>query len=618
MRGLLNKIKLRYKISLIMWLVSTIAIVIGSVIYMLISISVYKHQLVNQTILDAHIISDYCVLPLEFNDFESAVNILEKLKANPNFNNALIYNDSSQLFARYNPYDKEYIPKKMIKRADYYFENDFLIIAEPIKYKAQVHGYLFIVIRTGIYKLVSGHIEVALYIILGILILSYLLAYYFQRFISSPIVKLKDALFNVSQTASYDFKLKYPYNDEFGQLYNQIEDLLAFIKNREFQLVQAKNKAEESDKLKSSFLANISHEIRTPMNAIINFAELLTERDELSDEDAELYSKIINSRCNELLKIINDIINISKIESNTLTLRSDILNINTLIDEVCEYYVGKQKIEEKNIKIISCFSLVNEQANIISYPKELKQILNNLLSNAYKFTKKGQIKTSYRIVDKELIISVEDTGIGIPDDKIRMIFERFRQVEDYHTRNYGGVGLGLAISKALAEMMNGKLWAESKENIGTTFHFSLPIVQISQSNKNIIGYDSEIVIQDKLNILIVEDDENNCLLLKTIVDSISKHIDMVFTGRQAIEIIKNNAYDVILMDIQMPGMNGFETMDEIRKITTTPVFIAQTAISLDQTTIDSITSRFDAYITKPFEREGLLRLISDQVNKKKI
>ncbi len=249
-------------------------------------------------------------------------------------------------------------------------------------------------------------------------------------------------------------------------------------KEAERKLLQAKQHAEESDRLKSAFLANMSHEIRTPLNAIVGFSQIILE-DDLETEERSRYFEYIYQNSNQLIGLVNDIIDISKLESNQLIIRSSATNLNQILQEVQELAENEKKIRLKtHLLIIQEKELDNDLAFVITDPYRLRQILTNLLVNAIKFTPKGYIQFGYRLKEPDQILFFcRDTGIGIPPGKQDEVFQYFRQLENTLTRGNAGTGLGLAICKNLVELMGGTIWLQSEPSKGTTFFFSLPYVK---------------------------------------------------------------------------------------------------------------------------------------------
>jgi signal transduction histidine kinase/CheY-like chemotaxis protein/PAS domain-containing protein len=402
----------------------------------------------------------------------------------------------------------------------------------------------------------------------------------------------------------------------------------------EQELVTAKEHAEQSDHLKSAFLANMSHEIRTPMNGILGFADLLKEPN-LSGEEQQQYIGIIEKSGIRMLNIINDIVNISKIESGLMEVFLSKSNINEQIDFIQTFF--KPMAQAKGI-LLTCKSTLPSNKSIILTDKEkVYGILTNLVKNSIKFTDKGTVEFGYELVagknhefslkqpqrEPFLQFYVKDTGIGIETDRQQVIFDRFIQADIQDIGARQGAGLGLTISKAYAEMLGGRIWVESIKGEGSTFYFTLPYQQageakVDQSNGRSFLVKNEPVTPNtrSIKILIVEDDEISAIFLATILASLHCEVLRVKSGREALNICLNDeGIDLILMDIKMTEMNGYETTRQIREFNSQVIILAQTAFALTGDKEKALEAGCNDYIEKPINRFQLIGLINKYFNK---
>ena len=376
-------------------------------------------------------------------------------------------------------------------------------------------------------------------------------------------------------------------------------------------LIRAKEKAEESDRLKSAFLANMSHEIRTPMNGILGFAEVLRKQ-RLSGEKQREYLGIIEKSGVRMLDIINNIIDISKIESGQMKVSLTVDNINRHLDELYSFFIPEA--EKKGIELHYTKNLSDDEAHIRTDIDKFHAILVNLIKNAINYTLKGRIDFGYTLKGKILEFYVKDTGIGIPEDRQQAIFERFIQADIEDTMAFQGAGLGLAISKAFIDMLGSEIRVESEPGIGSSFYFTLPYN--FKSKKEIGAQDMDPVEQEnlqiaELKILIVEDDEASELLITEILRNYCKDILKAKTGLEAIELCRQNPdIDLVLMDIQLPEINGYKATQEIRKFNRDVIIIAQTAFALSGDREKAISKGCNDYISKPVRRERLVEIIN--------
>lgn len=384
-------------------------------------------------------------------------------------------------------------------------------------------------------------------------------------------------------------------------------------KNYEIELKTAKNKAEESDKLKTAFLANMSHEIRTPMNAIIGFSELLNDPDLMDDTRREFIGLIAdNSRI--LLNLIEDIIDVAKIEAQQVKIVRASCQVNVILDELRDYYVKQlSKFPHKSIEIVVEKSFASEDFSVITDPLRLRQILNNLIGNAIKFTDTGQVLIGYCLKDKETLeFFVQDTGIGLASEKKELIFERFRQAEESSTKEYGGTGLGLTISKRLIEMLGGKIGVDSKLQEGSRFYFTIPFRPTKEGlETKLFRPQSDKQDWSGKTILVAEDESSNFELIKATLHRTNVRLLRAENGKEAVDICHNNKdINLILMDIRMPVMNGYEATRIIKATNQKLPIISLTAYAMSDDKDKSFNAGCDEYVAKPFNPIDLLEKIS--------
>ncbi len=380
------------------------------------------------------------------------------------------------------------------------------------------------------------------------------------------------------------------------------------------ELKAAKEKAEEADRLKSAFLANMSHEIRTPMNAILGFATLLRDR-KLSENKRIEFIDLINANCRQLLHIISDIIDISKIEANQIILFRKDFNINKALKILKQNFENQIAATRKEISILLKVGLSDEDADIVTDKVRLEQVLSNLLSNAIKFTEKGSIELGYTLEHrKDIVFFVKDTGIGLTPEQEEVIFERFRQVSSAYNKQYGGTGLGLSISKGLTEKLGGKIWVKSTYNKGSTFYVSVPYVKGIVITPDPIP-NKTFNWKGKL-ILIVEDELHNYTLLENIISPNRAKILWAKNGIDAVDMCKRrDDIDLVLMDVKLPDLNGLEATKRIKKFRKDLPIIAQTAYTMPQDAENFIHAGCDDYIAKPLGIDNILKKINSYIYK---
>jgi signal transduction histidine kinase/CheY-like chemotaxis protein len=384
-------------------------------------------------------------------------------------------------------------------------------------------------------------------------------------------------------------------------------------KKSQDELMAAKIKAEESDKLKSAFLTNMSHEIRTPMNGILGFISLLQEQN-LSSAEKDEYISIVKISGERLLSTLHDIIDISKIESGLMPVNLSRINVNELIAGVYDFF--RREAAEKGLQLFHQGDLQFGSVDVYSDQEKLNSILINLIKNALKFTSKGFVEFGYEVKEELLEFFVRDTGIGIPSDRQDAIFERFIQADNSNSRSYEGAGLGLSIARAYVHMLGGRIWVETELGKGSIFRFSIPwIKKAPPSSYNKIQPLIETARSEKaLKILVTEDEPVNLEFLQVILSKAGYQVISATTGAESIAILRNNPdIDLVVMDIRLPGMDGYETTSEIRKWNRTIPVIALTAHAFEGDREKAMEAGCSYYLTKPVGKKELLRVIESLV-----
>jgi len=378
----------------------------------------------------------------------------------------------------------------------------------------------------------------------------------------------------------------------------------------EKELIEAKEKAEESDYLKSTFLANMSHEIRTPMNGIIGFSEMFL-KENISKDKRKFYANVVIDSGKQLLKIVDDILDISMIESNTIKLVKDKVIVNNVLMNLFAIFNGQ--LDSNAIKLQVHKTLNDEQSTIYTDNQRFQQVLTNLINNAIKFTQVGHIKFGYLLKEKNLEFYVEDTGLGIDTNNLDKIFERFTQAEKSTSQVYGGTGLGLSISKHLVELLGGNIWVESKKGKGSKFFFTIPYNPVMLKNSKPESNAKEE--KTKYTILVAEDEEVNYLFIEEVLSDLDIQIIPAKNGLETVKICKENPFiDLVLMDLKMPIMDGFEATKKIKEIRPKLPIIAQTAYAMTSDKEKAQKAGCDDYFSKPIDANELIATVKKILN----
>jgi len=645
MRGL-KEFSIRQKIIFIILTVTIISIVTGLTIEIFSNKNTSRKELTENITLDAKLIADYLLPTFLFDDPAGAKDILLKLANIPTVIYGAAYENSGFLFAEYksrtltDPVNS--IPD-LLKAAE---NKNKILIRESVKWKEETLGTVFLIASTDvIQEKTKSHIKSLLIILAISVLLAIFLALWLQRIVSGPILRLAAVTRKIRETLDYSVRVHKVAGDETGVLYDGFNDMLQSIEaskkerdlaqeklleerenletrvlERTAELNAAKERAEESDKLKSSFLANMSHEIRTPLNAILGFSALIQDRS-TKPEELEEYYKMMETSGNDLMNLIDDILDISRIEANQIKINFLETSVVKLAEEVFSSFKQTLHSQIPGDEVAAHFIAPAEKAEYMmnTDPLRLKQILLNILNNAIKFTSKGFIEFCYfpNEAKTQIIFYIKDTGIGIAKDQQERIFERFTKVADNKTKNYRGTGLGLSIALKLSQLLKGEIRVESELNIGTAFYLSFPLSKMIP--EEIIHEkkprDQSLDFLSGKLVLIVEDVEYNYRYLEIIICK-NQDVKLLWAknGLEAVEMCRKYPnISIVLMDIQLPEMNGVDATRIIKSENISIPVIAETAYATSNDIQTILAAGCDDVVVKPINRNELLRKIAQRI-----
>ncbi len=635
----LRRASIRQRLRLIILLTSGLGLLAACSAFVLYDLSYQRQELLESHLTLARVLAENLASELTFDDRAAAGRSLEALRASDDVAAAAVYNASGHLVATYlSAEHPEAAPPTRPPPDQVGFSDDGLLIVRYIRQGDLRIGTIYLHAELSkLNAIARQHIIATIAVLLVCVLLTYALASLLQRVITVPLISLADTVREFATSQDTSIRAKKFADDELGALVDNFNELLGRIeRDRELQarndeLKREKARIEAAARAKTEFLANMSHEIRTPMTAILGYIELLTD-DGVADDERRIYNETIRRNGQHLLNIINDILDLSKIEAGKMRIERESCLLAEILDDLVALMSGRAR--EKGLE----FSLEYKgktPETIETDPTRLRQILINLVGNAVKFTSRGSVKLEVGLATRapgeppQIHFEVIDTGIGLRYDQIATIFDPFAQADNSTTREFGGTGLGLAISKRLAESLGGTVSVQSEEGRGSRFLVtietgSLDDVALLDDRTDDLPQRKEALAEaPELGsgyVLLAEDGPDNQRLIKAFLTRGGFEVEVVGNGRMAVERAlladeSGRPFDVILMDMHMPELDGYGATARLRRAGYERPIVALTAKAMKGNREECLSAGCDDYATKPIDRKRLLKLVTEYVKK---